>query len=173
MERLTDPKEVESSRKQVEHSLKSVGYKNIPLMRYVKLGDYENVQDQCGYDIGEAVHGLSGEILRLKDELKAYQDTGLTPQNIICREDDIKLLQGQNKEFREEILKLREELAKKTQWTDLYFGQLRNANERIKRDEDTEKELQQKCDYWELEAKKWCDQLGEIRILATQELCDK
>ena len=46
-------------------------------------------------------------------KLKEYEDTGLTPQNIICREDDIKLLQRQNKEFREEIYKLREE---RNQW---------------------------------------------------------
>lgn len=41
--------------------------------------------------------------------LAEYEDTGLTPQNIICREDDIKLLQKQNKEFRKEIYRLRQE----------------------------------------------------------------
>lgn len=43
------------------------------------------------------------------DRLAEYEDTGLTPQNIICREDDIKLLQIQNKEFREGIHRLRQE----------------------------------------------------------------
>lgn len=33
-----------------------------------ELQKYRDIQDQCGYDIGTAVHELSGEILRLKDE---------------------------------------------------------------------------------------------------------
>lgn len=41
---------------------------------------------------------------------------------------------------------------------------------------ETEKELlkiREERDYWEREAKKWCDKLGEIRILAGQVLCDE
>ena len=41
---------------------------------------------------------------------------------------------------------------------------------------ETEKELlstREERDYWELEAKRHCAQMGEIRILAGQELCDE
>jgi len=99
---------------------------------------YEDIQDQCGYDIGEAVHNLSAEILRLKDELQTYKDTGLTPDAIHNLED---------------ITRTQSNSIIKMGWQG--------------------EELEEKCNYWELEAKKWCDQLGEIRILATQELCDK
>jgi len=79
------------------------------------------------------------------NRLSAYEDTELTP---------------------EEITKLRKELADKARWLDLYFGQLRNASERIKKYDTSERKLQADCDYWEREAKQWCGKLGEIRILA-------
>lgn len=91
--------------------------------------------------------------------LAEYEDTGLTPQNIICREDDIKLLQRQNKEFREEILRLRAENAK-------LYDQLMETEKSLL-------DIQEERDYWEREAKKYCAEIGEIRILAEQELCDK
>lgn len=49
---------------------------------------------------------------KLVDRLAEYEDTGLTPDDIGAREYDIKLLQRQNKEFREEIYRLRDENAK-------------------------------------------------------------
>lgn len=66
-----------------------------------------------------------------------YEEIGLTPDDIGAREYDIKLLQRQNKEFREEIYRLRE------QNTKIYYQLI-----------DTEKECAKD------KAK-----LGEIRIL--------
>ena len=85
-------------------------------------------------------------------ELMKYRKTGLTPQNIICREDDIKLLQQQNKEFREEILKLRNQRQLDiTELQDLSFALI---------------DMHDECDFWKHEAIKAKAQLGEIRILA-------
>src|SRR5690606_23471530 len=41
--------------------------------------------------------------------------------------------------------------------------------EQLKDNELTIKELKQERDFWEREAKKYCSQLGEIRILAEQQ----
>jgi hypothetical protein len=52
----------------------------------------------------------NGNDLDRTDLLGEYEDTGLSPQNIILREKDIKLLQRQNKEYREVILSLQKQL---------------------------------------------------------------
>ena len=77
MERLTDIKEVESTRKQVEHALKSVGYKDIPLMRYVKLGEYENLglEPQQIKEISNLYAEKCKEVAELKAELAKYEET--------------------------------------------------------------------------------------------------
>ena len=88
-------------------------------------------------------------------ELMKYRNTGLTPQNIICREDDIKLLQQQNKEFREEILKLRNQRQLDiTELQDLSFALI---------------DMHDECVKWEREAIKSKAQLGEIRILVEKQ----
>lgn len=105
--------------------------------------DIENYEG--GYDVLENKLEL----------LQQYIDTELTPQNIICREDDIKLLQQQNKEFREEILKLRNQRQLDiTELQDLSFALI---------------DMHDKCDYWKHEAIKSKAQLGEIRILMKRE----
>lgn len=65
----------------------------------------------------ETVDGMIAMIYRLiwsmadiRESLKAYEDTGLTSEQVSLREDDIKLASRENKEFREEIFRLREEL---------------------------------------------------------------
>ena len=93
-----------------------------------------------------------GEVI---DRLAEYEDTELTPQNIICREDDIKLLQQQNKEFREEILKLRNQRQLDiTELQDLSFALI---------------DMHDECVKWEREAIKSKAQLGEIRILVEKQ----
>lgn len=96
-----------------------------------------------------------GNDLDRTDLLGEYEATGLTPQNIICREDDIKLLQQQNKEFREEILKLRNQRQLDiTELQDLSFALI---------------DMHDECDFWKHEAIKSKAQLGEIRILAEKQ----
>lgn len=99
------------------------------------------------------------EVRECMTKLVEYEDTELTPQNIICREDDIKLLQRQNKEFREEILKLRNQ-------RQLDIAELQEISFCLI-------DMHDECVKWEREAIESKAQLGEIRIMATEELCDK
>lgn len=107
---------------------------------------------------------LRDRISELEEELSLSRAKvqGLSKENVKLYNQ----LMDTEKEAQEVITGLRRELAEKTQWVDLYFGQLRNANERIKRDEDSEKKLKADRDYWKAEALKWCGKLGEIRMLA-------
>lgn len=56
----------------------------------------------------------NGNDLDRTDLLGEYEDTGLSPKNIILRENDIKFLQRQNKEYREVILSLQKQLREET-----------------------------------------------------------
>lgn len=87
-----------------------------------------------------------------REKLAEYENTGLTPEEITQliqsgeskEEYSVKLynqLMETEKEAQEIIASLRNELTEKTQWTDLYFGQLRNANERIKKYEEAEEAM--------------------------------
>jgi hypothetical protein len=58
---------------------------------------YSSKCDKCDYS--EAIC----------NKLAEFEDTGLTPEQIALREDDIKLVSRENKEFREEILRMRAE----------------------------------------------------------------
>lgn len=107
MERLTDIKEVESTRKQVEHALKSVGYKDIPLMRYVKLGEYENLglEPQQIKEISNLYAEKCKEVAELKAEIEKLK------QNIVDSTNDTYSLQElDHKLLTKEIEQLKAEL---------------------------------------------------------------
>jgi hypothetical protein len=66
----------------------------------------ERIAERHGNSITTTV-----DIEKVLETVEAYELTGLTPEQISLREDDIKFLQRENKQYREEILKLREELS--------------------------------------------------------------
>ena len=90
------------------------------------------------------------------DKLAEYEDTELTPQEIITLND---FSQSQLAKLLEENCKLKQQRQLDiTELQDLSFALI---------------DMHDDKDFWEREAKKYCAEVGEIRILAEQELCDK
>lgn len=116
-------------------------------------------------------------------ELKAYRDTGLTPEEIKdfkawLNEDreelnDLTLFNdiGELARYRKTGLTPEEIKDKEQQWQEgehEYCGEYGTDNCQFKYKLD---QIEKERDYWEREAKKWCMELGKIKEDAANELC--
>lgn len=93
MERLTNAKQIKATRKEIDHSLSSVGFLNIPLMRYVRLGEYEDI-GLTPEEINDVLvvvsenqddsddSGISTGIIHSLLELAQYQKAGISPKSL-------------------------------------------------------------------------------------------
>lgn len=76
--------------------------------------------------------------------LAEYENTDLTPEQISLREDDIKLASRENKEYREEILKLRKEIADYRDAEEQGYGYQRIYNQMLETQKQYQSVLEEK-----------------------------
>lgn len=86
------------------------------------------------------------------DKLKRYEDTGLTPEEIKTLKEQLDISRAEVQRLSKKLAEWQKSDADKERYTIELYNRARKAEE--------------KADYWEREAKKWCAKLGEIRIMA-------
>jgi hypothetical protein len=125
MERLTKP--------ELEKTTKTV------LCNY----NEDECNDSCKY-------GLCIWNEKALHKLKAYEDTGLTPEEIKTLKEQLDISRAEVQGLSKKLAECQKSDADKERYTIELYSRARKAEE--------------KADYWEREAKKWCAKLGEIRL---------
>jgi len=84
------------------------------------------------------------------DKLKRYEDTGLTPEEIKTLKEQLDISRAEVQGLSKKLAEWQKSDADKERYTIELYNRAKKAEE--------------KADYWECEAKKWCSKLGEIRL---------
>jgi DNA-binding transcriptional MerR regulator len=109
----------------------------------------ERLTEHSKEDFDNIIYSGNDEIAIVK-KLAKYEDTGLTPEEIKTLKEQLDISRAEVQRLSKKLAECQKSDADKERYTIELYSRARKAEE--------------KADYWEREAKKWCAKLGEIRI---------